>query len=631
MALWIPALIAVAAVGYTGIQTANDASRDQDVSSMVAFGPAMQDYMRALDTESRAAYGLDQSGMTFDEAVAKSDEALAKLLTQLDKAKGEIPKDLQPMVKQLVAANDEGVVAVRQVVRSGKGNPAGVLDLYFQLKVLVGGVPTAFMGSVSSQEMRDSLEAQGQAAIYTARLSSEQALVMLVSDGRASDADLAAAVRASDVARSTAVPSLAAIGLKLPEWSAAVVQERQAEAMFGGTGQPPSMAHASEAATQALSVGMSVQTIMKRSLTLADESATTARNQIILTIAIAALIIALAGATVPYISRRAISPLLRLIGSTEKHVQGLPQRLAAIENGEEVEPLASLVIPKANREVRNFAARLNDLVGTTVDLATREAKQRAAVVGMLRTVAHREAALVNRQLELLDKYERHEVDPVFLSRLFNLDHVSTQMRRMCDSLLVLAGGSPVRRTTPPLSLVDVVRGASSQIQQYSRIDLDVWYDPRVHGHKVSDLTLMLAEILDNAAKYSHPDTRVTATLTRGPEGAVITIADQGIGFDDETLAAVQRQVDTAGGDTFELFDKLGLQTVAKLCERTGVSIAFQGGSEITGTRVAITVPDVNLVDADTAPSLRLASTVGDDFDDSVNRPGSMTLYGQLPN
>ncbi len=657
-ALWIPALLAVVVVTYSGMQTAQNAARDQDISSMVGLAPPMQKYVIAVDNEARAAFQIPSPEGTVvpkEQGRKETDAALAALIQDV-RTNTKVPADLEPMVQELTELNLNGLKEIRGLVdqgpielTSGMGtttvNPVGVFDLYYQLEASIGGVPTAFVGQVSSAKMRETLAAQGALSILASRLSAEQAMVQLFAKGSAKLEDVAAAVRATNSAQSQADTAVSELDVKLPAmpaWSELGTQIRQVEAVQ--TQDPTTVKipqklyetqmgeanriHGEDALKRAAAAREQMNAVMARSMNLADEARITSRNQIIGTFALVAMIVALAAFVVYYISRRALNPLLGVIGQTEKRVDVLPVQLEAIGRGEPAPQSEPLKTPRALPEVRLFAARLNELVDTTVDLATREAQQRASVVGMLRTVAHRQAALVNRQLELLDKYERHEVDPVFLSRLFNLDHVTTQMRRMCDSLLVLGGGSPVRRTTPPLSLVDVVRGASSQIQQYSRIDLDVWYDPRVHGHKVSDLTLLIAELLDNATKYSHPDTRVTATLTRGPEGAVITIADEGIGFDDTTIAEVQRQVDTAGSDQFELFDRLGLQTVAKLCGRTGVTVHFSGGTNVAGTRVAVVVPDSALVDADRAPAMQLAS-VGEDFDDSVNRPGSVTLYGQI--
>lgn len=640
LALWVPAVIAVAALGFEAVTVAQSSERDRQVTSVLYMSGLIRDYLDALNTESRAAFEL--TGVDYTTAAEASDVALNEVFNAIDNSDGTLPPSLLDLATELRAGSTDQTDQLRMAVQAKALPPAGVLGVFLNMRAMSTLVPQDFATDVSSEPVRHQLNAMAQAWLLSARLDTEEILARLWAQGdpRVSPADVSAAMRETDLAQSALDLALAKVDTPADTgaWSPDVAQARQVFASADGVesmfvplalmNEDTKGEYITQVSNRAIDTRATAANLVNDASALASSQSRKLNTEIAVALGLAVLTLVLAVGMMWAMTRRVINPIVGLVRATKKRAVDLPRRLDAIERGASPEELERIVVPHAGPELKEFAGGLNELVDTAVALATKEAQQRAAVVGMLRTVAHRQAALVNRQLELLDKYERHEVDPVFLSRLFNFDHVTTQMRRMCDSLLVLAGASPVRRTTPPLSLVDVVRGASSQIQQYSRVDLDVWYDPRVHGHKVSDLTLLLAELLDNATKYSHPDTRVTVTFTRGTDAALVTIADQGIGFDDAAVGTAQDLVDASDPDHFEMFDRLGLQTVARLCQRTGATVSFAGGTGISGTRVAVRIPDVLLADPGAGAGMRLATAPTDEtFDDAVNRPASVTLYG----
>ncbi|MBO0517966.1 hypothetical protein, partial [Streptomyces beijiangensis] len=67
---------------------------------------------------------------------------------------------------------------------------------------------------------------------------------------------------------------------------------------------------------------------------------------------------------------------------------------------------------------------------------------------------------------------------------FKLDHLATRMRRNGENLLVLAGEEPGRRWTRPVPLVDVLRAAASEVEQYERIELSAVPATEVAGRVV---------------------------------------------------------------------------------------------------------------------------------------------------
>ena len=92
---------------------------------------------------------------------------------------------------------------------------------------------------------------------------------------------------------------------------------------------------------------------------------------------------------------------------------------------------------------------------------------------MLTNLSRRNQVLIERQLSLIDSLERKEEDAERLSSLFRLDHLATRMRRNSENLLVLAGYEVTRPGSQPVPLVNVLRGAVSEIEQYERVILKV--------------------------------------------------------------------------------------------------------------------------------------------------------------
>src|SRR5690606_14235438 len=140
--------------------------------------------------------------------------------------------------------------------------------------------------------------------------------------------------------------------------------------------------------------------------------------------------------------------------------------------------------------------------------AVRQADMRAGVNRVFLGIAHRNQSLVQRQLRLLDRLEREEEDPDLLDGLFKLDHLATRGRRNAENLVILAGGQPGRRWHDPIPLVDVVRGAISETEEYARIELCGVPDLALSGAVVADVIHLLAELVENATAFRSEERRV---------------------------------------------------------------------------------------------------------------------------
>lgn len=186
-------------------------------------------------------------------------------------------------------------------------------------------------------------------------------------------------------------------------------------------------------------------------------------------------------------------------------------------------------------EIGQVAAAFDDVHREAVRLAAEQALLRGNVNAMFTNLSRRSQGLIQRQLSLISELESREADPDQLSSLFKLDHLATRMRRNGENLLVLAGEEPGRRWTRPVPLVDVLRAAASEVEQYERVELSSVPGTDVAGRVVNDLVHVLAELLENATSFSSPQTKVKVTGHALPDGRVLVeIHDTGIGLSPRT-------------------------------------------------------------------------------------------------
>ena len=164
------------------------------------------------------------------------------------------------------------------------------------------------------------------------------------------------------------------------------------------------------------------------------------------------------------------------------------------------------------------------------------------------------------------------------------------MRRNGENLLVLAGEEPGRRWTRPVPLVDVLRAAASEVEQYERIELSAVPTTEVAGRVVNDLVHLLAELLENATSFSSPQTKVKVTGHALPDGRVlIEIHDTGIGLSPEDLAAINERLASPPTVDVSVSRRMGLFVVGRLSQRHGIRIQLRP-SDSGGTTALVMLP-----------------------------------------
>ena len=225
-------------------------------------------------------------------------------------------------------------------------------------------------------------------------------------------------------------------------------------------------------------------------------------------------------------------------------------------------------------------------------LAEAEADRHRFTSDLLTNLARRNQSLLHRQLGIINQLEESEQDPDALAELFTLDHIATRFRRNAENLLVLSGEQPPRTWSEPVPLRDVLRAAIAETEDLDRVVFVVDERPAVAGHTVTDLTHLVAELTENAVRFSPPDT--TVTIRARPErrdrgGYLITVEDWGVGMPPENMAAANALLADPPEVDLSVSRRLGFHVVARLAGRHGVMVSLVP-TPGTGVTAVVAVP-----------------------------------------
>ncbi|MCQ4208544.1 nitrate- and nitrite sensing domain-containing protein [Streptomyces longispororuber] len=243
-------------------------------------------------------------------------------------------------------------------------------------------------------------------------------------------------------------------------------------------------------------------------------------------------------------------------------------------------------------EIGEVARAFDQVHREAVRLAAEQALLRGNINAIFTNLSRRNQSLIEGQLTLITDLENNEADPDQLENLFRLDHLATRMRRNGENLLVLAGEEPGRRWDQPVPLVDVLRAATSEVEQYERVELSGVPEADIHGRAVTDLVHLLAELLENATTFSSPQTKVRVTATRLPDGRImIEIHDKGIGLTAEDFADINHKLANPPTVDAAISQRMGLFVVGRLSDRHGIRVQLRPSGEQAGTTSLVMLPD----------------------------------------
>jgi signal transduction histidine kinase len=271
-----------------------------------------------------------------------------------------------------------------------------------------------------------------------------------------------------------------------------------------------------------------------------------------------------------------------------------PQTVREVEESSQDRVTAWLA--PGSDEIGELSTALAALHRQALRLAADQAMLRMDVARIFIALSRRGQTLVQRQLVLLDDFERAETDPETLGRLFRLDHLAARMRRNEENLLVLAGAEPGRAFVDPESLADVVLAATAEIEQYDRIEATSLDELWIDATAVGDLVHLLAELLENAVVFSAPETKVQVSTHRTVDDLTVSVYDHGIGIAPEQLAELNEQLRRPTVLTGDLVSRMGLLVVARLAQRLRVQVELRS-SPNAGTVALVRLPNRILLPA----------------------------------
>ncbi|MYX47097.1 histidine kinase, partial [Streptomyces sp. SID89] len=297
------------------------------------------------------------------------------------------------------------------------------------------------------------------------------------------------------------------------------------------------------------------------------------------------------------IGRGLIRDLRRL--RTEAHEASgvrLPSVMRRLSAGEQVDVETEVPRLEYDRnEIGEVGQALNTLQRAAVEAAVKQAELRAGVSEVFVNLARRSQVLLHKQLTLLDTMERRTEDTEELADLFRLDHLTTRMRRHAEGLVILSGAAPSRQWRKPVQLMDVVRAAVAEVEDYERVEVRRLPRVALTGPAVADITHLVAELLENATVFSPPHTAVQVIGERVANGFTLEIHDRGLGMSAEALLDANLRL--AETPEFELSDtdRLGLFVISRLAQRQNVRVSLQP-SPYGGTTAVVFLPDALLTD-----------------------------------
>ncbi|MFT5200835.1 MAG: signal transduction histidine kinase [Candidatus Aldehydirespiratoraceae bacterium] len=333
--------------------------------------------------------------------------------------------------------------------------------------------------------------------------------------------------------------------------------------------------------------------VLRDATATAKAEAATANEEAQSFLILAGSVILLALTMAIVIGRSISRPLTRLTRNAEQlSSEELPALVESMRSASRSEtPVLTPIESKGRDEVAQLAHAISEIQQVTIDVAEEQGDLlRRGISDIFVNLARRNQSLLDRQIDFIDQLESCEENPDALENLFRLDHLATRMRRNAESLLVLAGAEPTRRRGRPVEIVDILRVAMGEIEDFSRIELMSVDGSTVAGSVAVDLAHLMSELMENATQFSPPTASVDVVGYRIADGSYqLTLADHGIGMSAEQITTANKTLTEPPLVGLDLSRSLGFTVVSRLAHRLGVAVQLTAGTE-GGVTAVVTVP-----------------------------------------
>ncbi|SIQ36299.1 sensor histidine kinase [Micromonospora avicenniae] len=310
-------------------------------------------------------------------------------------------------------------------------------------------------------------------------------------------------------------------------------------------------------------------------------------------------------------ARALVAQLQRLSAAAHKLAdERLPGVVERLGRGEKVDVAAEAPpLDFGDDEIGKVGEAFNRVQETAIATAVMQAQLRQGVRDVFLSLARRTQSLVHRQVSLLDEMERREQDSEELEDLFRVDHLAVRMRRNAENLVVLSGAAPARAWRRDVPMVDVVRGAVQEVEDYQRVSVMPIESVGLAGRAVGDIIHLLAELIENALSFSPPHTEVQVRGQLVARGFAVEIEDRGLGMDAAELKAANEQIAQHQEFSLSNANKLGLFVVSRLADRHKCVVHLKT-SPYGGTTAVVLIP-MGLVTNATAPGVGAGGIEGE--------------------
>ena len=573
---------------YTSTTEATELRRAAERADMV---PAVVDYMAALEGATVAA---TEGG---DTQTALTDFASRRTDLQQQLANTEVPDAVRLATNTLV---DYGQDLIDKIT----GNTVDLRARVMTYAPLLTTAETAITGLVGNDDQ--SVQAQGEALSRAVSARGQMAMQqMLVNRG----GDLPEPVlRSTMITLAGTEPStVSAMGTFLGGTTdqAAALRSEMVKRMSVLSapasvlvGNPELLA--SQQITGDIADGVIAQTAESIPATVGKQAGD-ARTIAIRDAALVVAAIVIALLLVALVARTLVRPLRTLRDSALKVAHDdLAREVEQVRS--DGKPFAVQPIPvHTSEEIGQVAHAVDQLHEQAVQLAGEQARLQLQVTDMFETLSRRNRSLVDQQLSLIDRLERNEEDPDRLESLFRLDHLAARMRRNGANLMVLAGARMPREQADPVPVTGLVHAAASEVEDYTRVMTADLPDSEIAGAVAGDLVHLLAELLDNALRYSPPTSQVTVSaVDTGDRGLLLEVRDSGLGMTEPDLRVANTRLQSGGEVNPYTARHMGLFVVGRLAAQHGLVVRLRStvaGDPGSGTTACVSVPAAQLVAA----------------------------------
>lgn len=243
-------------------------------------------------------------------------------------------------------------------------------------------------------------------------------------------------------------------------------------------------------------------------------------------------------------------------------------------------------------EVGALAGAIVDHVAMAEDLAARNADLAADLSTAVADATRRGLVLV-RQLQDRLHGIRADGGAVGPEDLGEIALVAARLQRQAEDLLVVADDAPMGDAeAAPMGLAAVAGLAAAVDEGDGRVVVDVVDDRVIVGWAARPLAQLLAALVDNALRYSPPDSRVSVRTVTGSDGTVISIRDQGLGMDPDAIGVANATLASPGRFGAAQPRQLGLFVCAVIARRLGARAELRAPVDGRGVEALVHVPTI---------------------------------------